>query len=150
MDSYSDYCDDLGEAFLSRPSSIETVGGEWRGSIKSGGIDARVMRDATVQDALLARGVLTVRQHDAACHMHGLFHGGGLSPVVSGGYGQRIGGRSLDGDGATSADEYRAVVRSMPQVLAVRIDGMVLQDWREGDLDRLREALDWVARELGL
>lgn len=148
-----DYGDDLGYASKARPSSIETVGAEWRGQFKDGGVSARVMRDATVHDILLAAGRLSRAQHEAADRLYGLWCSGGFHRPVSGGYGQRAGGRSLstaDIDDATAEDEYRAVLRSMPMHLAIACDTLMLLEWRPANLAAVRDAMDWLVKEWGL
>lgn len=153
LDARPDHAEDLGPAFQARPSSIEPVGGEWRGSRKTGAVLARVCRDATLHDALHDKGRITDTQHKAASMLHSLFHGGGLSPRICARYNEWVspgGGGGSGDDEPSSTDEYRAVLRGMPMSLAVRIDAMVLQDWRESDLLKLREALDHVAGEWGL
>lgn len=146
-----DHGDDLGPAFKSRPSSIERVGAEWRGQFKDGGVDARVMRDATVHDMLLGRGQLTAVQHEAADRLYGLWCAGGFNRSVTGGYGDRVSGSSLaDQDGPSSADEYRGVLRSMPMRLAIYVDTLMLLQYRPGNLAGIRDALDWCVREWGL
>lgn len=148
-----DYGDDLGCASKARPSSIETVGAEWRGQFKDGGVSARVMRDATIHDMLLADGRLSRAQHEAADRLYGLWCAGGFNRSVSGGYGQRAGGRSLSAaniDDATAEDEYRAILRAMPMRLAIACDALMLLEWRPENLAIVLDAMDWLVREWGL
>lgn len=149
-----DFADDLGPAFRSRPSSIERVGAEWRGRFRDGGVDARVMRDATVHDILLRAGRITAVQHEAADRLYGLWCGAGFGSAVTGGYGQRVGGRSLaeaeDDDGPSSADQYRRILRAMPMHLAVYVDTLMLLQYRSGNLAGIKDALDWCVKEWGL
>lgn len=136
-----------GEAFTSRPSSIQTVGAEDRGYFKKGGVDARVMRDSTVHDTMLALTLITQAQWDAADKLYAWFAGGGFQRPCTGGYGERVGGASLyasdDDEEKTSADEYRALLRRMPSPLAAALDTLMCQQWDR----RINEALDWCVRE---
>ena len=145
-----DFGDDLGSAFRARPSSIDTVGGEWRGQFKHGGVNARVMKDATTHDMLLAASRISAAQHEAADRLYGWWTGGGFVRPVTGGYGQRIGGRSLadeDEDGRTSMDDYRDAVRAMPMHLQIYVDTLMLLSYRPSNLAGIRDALEWLVRE---
>lgn len=144
-----DYGDDLGPAFRARPSSIERVGAEWRGQFRDGGVDARVMRDATTHDLLLAARWITAAQHEAADRLYGWWCVGGFARSVTASYGDRIGGSAGD-DGPTSADAYRAAVRAMPMHLAVYVDTLMLLEYRPANLAGIRQALDWCVKEWGL
>ena len=136
-----------GEAFTSRPSSIETVGGENRGHFRDGGVDARVMRDAALHDTMLRLTLITQAQWDAADRLYTWFASGGFQRPSTGGYGQRIGGEAHAGaedeDGKTSADQYRDTLRRMPSPLALAVDTLMCQQWDR----RIGEALEWCVRE---
>lgn len=138
-----------GLAFRRRPSAIETVGAEWRGQFKDGGVEARRMADVTIHDMLLAARLLTDSQHEAADRLYGLWCAGGFNRSVTSGYGDRTGGRSLmdDADAPTSADEYRAVLRRMPMHISVYVDTLMLLQYRAGNLPGIKAALDWCVKE---
>ena len=146
----SDFANDLGPAFQARPSSIQTVGGEYRGQFRSGGVDARVMADTTIHDALLAARLVTEPQWQAADRLYALWVGGGFARASTASYGQRAGGRSLDDDEATSADEYRAILRAMPMAVAAYVDTLMMLEYRPANLPGIKQALDWCVREWGL
>lgn len=150
MNETPDLAADLGPAFHARASEIRTVGGEWRGQFKGGGVEARVMSDSTVHDALRAAGRISDAQWEAADRLFGLWTGGGFSRPCTASYGRRAGGRSLDDDEATSADEYRAILRAMPMHLAAYVDTMMLLEYRPANLPGIKRALDWCVSAWGL
>lgn len=145
-----DFASDLGPAFQARQSSIETIGGEWRGRFRDGGVEARVMHDTTIHDRLLRGTLITQAEWEAADRLFDLWTGGGFERPATASYGQRAGGQSLDPDTATSADEYRGILRRMPPRLAIRIDGLMMFSFRPTDLAETVEALAWCVEEWGL
>lgn len=146
----SDFGHDLGPAFQRRPSSIETVGGEWRGQFRNGGVDARIMHDTTVHDRLLRGTLITRTQWEAADRLFTLWAGGGFQRPCTASYGHRAGGEDHAGDEPTSADEYRAILRRMPARHADRIDGLMSFAFRPEHLAGTIEALDWCVSEWGM
>lgn len=142
-DAPADFGDDLGEAFLARPSIITTIGGEWRGHFRDGGVQARRMANATIYDTLR----LTENQHQAAERLHELWCDGGFERPTTGSYGGRGGGCSADDDTVTAADEYRAILRKMPFHLAVYVDTLMLGQHHPASLGGIRGALDWCVKE---
>lgn len=146
MNDGGDYGDDLGEAFRKRPSAIETVGAEWRGHFKDGGVSARRYHDATLSDVMRSVGVLSDHQHQAAERLYEMWVLGGFFRPVTSGYGTR-GGVGSTSDEPTAADEYRALLRKMPRHLAIYADTLMLGQYHPANLPGIRETLDWCVKE---
>lgn len=126
-----DFGDDLGQAARARPSIKDRVGGEWRGSTRTGEVDARRYLDECLYDRLLAVAQISDRQHRAAEKLAGWWTAAGLNPKTTARYGERQdAGDVLEADSTGDEDlpprdRYRRLMRRVSPLYADILEKML-------------------------